>query len=522
MSQLTQHGQHPDADQLTAFVEQALPLHEREQTLAHLAVCANCRAIVARSLPPLDEVAAPQPVLVRRAWFSGWSLAWPAATLAAMAALGFFIVHLHNALPIKSITEAPTQLATNHPPPPVPDETASARAVLKPPAPSAKPLPQNRTLDNVTAMAGLANPQGIGTPTGSETVAALRTQNLNGSALPQPLGAAAGGAGDGQLTLHGAMARPQIPPDRPQPGIFAGSAPATASPAKTPVVTTPSAAQMSPAATPADAMSADANASATVLAANDAASVAALSTTINGRASKTTQPLPSHLPALSTATNGHQVLALDTQNALFFSEDDGNHWTAIPAQWRGRAVRVNLARPAMFSEQNTVITTAASGVGANGGPISAAVRTGGTTLTGTITDATGAVISGASITVSDATTKASRTVNSDRNGRYLVDNLNPGSYQLEAAAPGFQKQQFAVNVLASQRNQTNLTLAVGQATQNVTVETAAPAPPPPAAPRAALKKAAPASPANAATLFEIITDDGGRWTSVDGKAWTQK
>ena len=53
MSDLTQFGQHPDADQLTAFVEHALPPHEREQTLAHLATCEHCRAVVALSLPPL-------------------------------------------------------------------------------------------------------------------------------------------------------------------------------------------------------------------------------------------------------------------------------------------------------------------------------------------------------------------------------------------------------------------------------------------------------------------------------------
>ena len=37
MSEALQFGQHPDADQISAFVEQALPAHEREQMLGHMA-----------------------------------------------------------------------------------------------------------------------------------------------------------------------------------------------------------------------------------------------------------------------------------------------------------------------------------------------------------------------------------------------------------------------------------------------------------------------------------------------------
>ena len=55
MSELFQAGQHPDADQLNAFVEHTLPAHEQQQTLAHLALCPHCRQIVALSLPPGDE-----------------------------------------------------------------------------------------------------------------------------------------------------------------------------------------------------------------------------------------------------------------------------------------------------------------------------------------------------------------------------------------------------------------------------------------------------------------------------------
>jgi Carboxypeptidase regulatory-like domain len=238
--------------------------------------------------------------------------------------------------------------------------------------------------------------------------------------------------------------------------------------------------------------------------------------------------LPSRQPALSTAANGHKVLAIDSQHTLFYSEDDGQHWINIPTQWRGRAVKVNLARPAGPLAQNTAIT---AGYSTNVGPLSQNVAVAANfALTGTVTDATGAAISGVTITLSNTSTKTSRTVTSDLNGQYTADNLTPGSYQLEAAAPGFQKQQLAVNVAPAQQNQANLTLNVGAVTEAVTVEAAQEAIPLAttsdtlAVPRVALKKAAPKAPAKPAAipLFEITTDDSSHWTSPDGKIWTQK
>ncbi len=111
---------------------------------------------------------------------------------------------------------------------------------------------------------------------------------------------------------------------------------------------------------------------------------------------------------------------------------------------------------------------------------------------------------------------------SDRNGRYLMDNVTPGSYQLGAMASGFQRQQLAVSVVASQQNQANLTLAVGAASETVTVEAETSAVVLDA-PRAALKKAAPAPAAKPpVAIFEITTDNGERWTSPDGKTWTKR
>src|SRR6266436_9420550 len=50
---------HPDADLLTAFAEQALSATERDGVLQHLALCGDCREVVALALPAAD-LAPPQ------------------------------------------------------------------------------------------------------------------------------------------------------------------------------------------------------------------------------------------------------------------------------------------------------------------------------------------------------------------------------------------------------------------------------------------------------------------------------
>ncbi len=94
MSELLQAGQHPDADQLNAFVEHTLPAHEQQQTLAHLAVCPACRQIVALSLPPAGESPALEPEAVRRRWFPRWHPAW--AGIPALAALILVVLFVRN------------------------------------------------------------------------------------------------------------------------------------------------------------------------------------------------------------------------------------------------------------------------------------------------------------------------------------------------------------------------------------------------------------------------------------------
>ena len=89
-------GPHPDANLLAAFAEQALSTSEREQVLAHLATCEDCRTALLLALPPMETVAAPHAAAEpetaaispppKQGWFSRPIFAWPTLRWGALAA----------------------------------------------------------------------------------------------------------------------------------------------------------------------------------------------------------------------------------------------------------------------------------------------------------------------------------------------------------------------------------------------------------------------------------------------------
>ena len=90
-------------------------------------------------------------------------------------------------------------------------------------------------------------------------------------------------------------------------------------------------------------------------------------------------------------------------------------------------------------------------------------------LRGEVTDPTGASIPSASVVVTNSLTQVSRTTKTDPTGHYLVDSLDPGTYTLEAEAPGFNPQQVSVALDPAQQSEKDLTLAVGSLSQSVAV-----------------------------------------------------
>ncbi|MEK6284757.1 MAG: TonB-dependent receptor [Acidobacteriota bacterium] len=61
------------------------------------------------------------------------------------------------------------------------------------------------------------------------------------------------------------------------------------------------------------------------------------------------------------------------------------------------------------------------------------------TLTGAVTDQTGALVAGAAVTITNAATKSSRSVTTDHEGRWKVTALDVGTYTLVVETTGFKK-----------------------------------------------------------------------------------
>ncbi|WP_263409938.1 TonB-dependent receptor [Terriglobus tenax] len=92
-------------------------------------------------------------------------------------------------------------------------------------------------------------------------------------------------------------------------------------------------------------------------------------------------------------------------------------------------------------------------------------------LSGLIIDAQGAAITTATVVVTNTATGVTRTLVDDSNGRYDVQNLPPGPYQVEVSAPGFSKTVLNNIVLTvSQAASQNVTLSVGSNNETVSVE----------------------------------------------------
>ncbi|HEY5330394.1 MAG TPA: carboxypeptidase regulatory-like domain-containing protein [Acidobacteriaceae bacterium] len=526
MSDFYQPGQHPDADQLSAFAEDALPAHEREQTLAHLAGCADCRTIVSLALPPVEDVPQLQPAAANRPWFYGWNVAWLAG--AGLAALVFLTVHIRNGGRDGRIASTPTQTAAVRPQaapvaPPAWNAAPSmglktSRAVAAPPPPkaadrfpsSATPATiDSRQIANLPIQGRnfIAEPQ-------QQQQSQQQAGGLHGSVYGASAGAGVGGRvardDQSQFAQRGALNGRNNDAAR-----AAAPAPVAAAPMmRAPIQPAPAAAAK---ATPqtSDAVTVAA-ARAQVETTN-----ASVSTMLTSPGMVDAHRLPSHLAIASTITRANRMLALDTAGALFLSKDGGRHWKAVAAQWQGRAVKIELASLPLLPAKQPASATIDGNASASDLANLDSKAISGPSVAGVVNDSTGAIISGVFITVKDARTGTVQTTATDRNGHYAVAGLAPGAYRIDASEPGFASWRGTVTVAAAQQSVVNISLTVGAVSETVEVSSEPPMMTDNAERKA--RKAEKSSPlSEPSAIFEITTDNGEIWTSADGKKWTRK
>jgi hypothetical protein len=91
-------------------------------------------------------------------------------------------------------------------------------------------------------------------------------------------------------------------------------------------------------------------------------------------------------------------------------------------------------------------------------------------ILGTLTDQSGAAVSGAAVVVTDVQRGTSRTVTTDESGNYAVPDLQPGSYKIHAEAKGFKSVE-RVNVLLEVATdvRADFSLQPGQVSETVTI-----------------------------------------------------
>jgi len=97
------------------------------------------------------------------------------------------------------------------------------------------------------------------------------------------------------------------------------------------------------------------------------------------------------------------------------------------------------------------------------------------TILGTVRDTAGAVIFGATVTVTNTGTNISNQVVSSDSGAFEVPYLTPGTYTLSVDAKGFKKSlQHGIAVNVGSRANIDVTLELGVVTESVVVMAAAP------------------------------------------------
>ena len=103
-------------------------------------------------------------------------------------------------------------------------------------------------------------------------------------------------------------------------------------------------------------------------------------------------------------------------------------------------------------------------------PVAAFSQAGNGTITGTITDPTGASIAGAAVEVKNADTGVTTPTVSTATGAYTASNLPPGAYSVSVTAPGFKRyNRTGLNLAAAQTLGIDVSLEVGANTDSVTV-----------------------------------------------------
>jgi hypothetical protein len=393
MNPIIQSGKHPDAESLTAFAEQLLSGVEREQILAHMAVCSRCREVVFLSQQAV-EIEEPVPAVMqpesRKAvapgWFSGWRWAWiPVAALAGF--VGIAVIQ-HERHPLSLTQQQVAQLA----PETTPVQNATTAKSAESPAPvkqqASKQISANRMMNELAAARkkenpvaarddraldekrseeskqkdlggiggslGAISPQGVSGGSSHGMVAArakspsmggpaalnqFQQQNMN--QLEQNNALQAERAAGAQQTLKASDALRLDSAREADKSAYLANKPVTPPPPGSVTET------VNVSAEPIVPVQSPAAAAPTPQISSVASQSLGLTRKSLSKLKGAKLILPGGAEALSVATAGRRTVAIDTTGAVFLSQDAGKRWQLVKAQWTGRPVLVRTKQIAL-------------------------------------------------------------------------------------------------------------------------------------------------------------------------------
>src|SRR5215470_10599539 len=103
-------------------------------------------------------------------------------------------------------------------------------------------------------------------------------------------------------------------------------------------------------------------------------------------------------------------------------------------------------------------------------PVAAFPQAANGRITGTITDASGAVLPGVTVEVTNTATRVAFSTVSTETGVYSAPNLPPGVYSISASLPGFKKYEHTgVSLAAAQILKVDIPLEVGSTAESITI-----------------------------------------------------
>lgn len=128
----------------------------------------------------------------------------------------------------------------------------------------------------------------------------------------------------------------------------------------------------------------------------------------------------------------------------------------------------------------------------------------GATLTGTITDTSGAIVSGVEVSIRNTRTDIARRTTTNEAGIYNAPNLSPGAYEITASAPGFQTEvRTGITLTVGAEQVLDLRIGVAMVREEVKVS-----------------GAAPTVQLNSSTISDVVDSTTVVELPLNGRSWT--